>query len=137
MERSEELERLVADWFASASRGDRSLVDAHVSDDPGTRLIGSDPDEILDGGAAVRAFLAGEVASAGGRAAFAPADVAAYSEGTVGWATANLRITLPDGRYVTPRWSAVLRREEGVWRFVQTHASIGVPNDAVGWVYPT
>lgn len=32
-------------------------------------------------------------------------------------------------------WSAVFHNEDGVWRFVQTHASIAVPNDQIGWVY--
>ena len=34
-----------------------------------------------------------------------------------------------------PRWTAVLVREDDVWKFVQTHASIAVPNDQVGWSY--
>jgi hypothetical protein len=46
-------------------------------------------------------------------------------------------ITLPDGRCVSPRWSAVFQRQDDVWKFVQTHASIGVPNAEIGWVYPT
>jgi hypothetical protein len=53
----------------------------------------------------------------------------------VGWAATRLTITLPDGGQVSPRWSAVFHREDGEWRFVQTHASIAVPNDQIGWVY--
>jgi len=30
---------------------------------------------------------------------FSPADVEAYEEGSVGWATARLTITMPDGRW--------------------------------------
>ena len=26
--------------------------------------------------------------------------------------------------------------QRGDWKFVQTHASIGVPNEEIGWVYP-
>ena len=40
-------------------------------------------------------------------------------------------ITLPDGRPASPRWSAVFHREDGEWRLVQLHASIGVPNEEV------
>ena len=54
----------------------------------------------------------------------------------MGWASAHLTITIPDGGQVHPRWSSVFHREEGEWRFVQTHASIGVPNADVGWEYP-
>ena len=136
MQRSPELEQLVAGWFQAASRGDASLVDAHVSRDEGVRLIGSDPAELFQGGRAVAEFLRGEVDGAGGAATFAPTGTEAFSEGTVGWATTTVTITLPDGRHVSPRWSSVFRLEDGVWKFVQTHASIGVPNEEIGWVYP-
>ena len=136
MERSSELEQLVVAWFESASGGDASLVDAHVSASEGTRLIGSDPGEVFAGGSAVAGFLRSEVEGAGGKASFAPSEIEAFSEGSVGWATANVTITMPDGRHVSPRWSAVFRTEDGVWRFVQTHASIGVANQDIGWIYP-
>ena len=136
MERSPELEQLVVAWFAGASRGDASLVDAHVSHDDGTRLIGSDPGEVFSGGSAIAQFLRGEVESAGGNAAFSPSNVEAFQEGTVGWATANVTITMAHGKHMSPRWSAVFHLEDGVWRFVQTHASIGVANEDIGWEYP-
>jgi ketosteroid isomerase-like protein len=136
MERSSELEALVEAWFAAASRGDASLVLAHIADSEDTRLIGSDPFEVFKGGAAVREFLVGEIEGGGGQATFRPAETEAFSAGGIGWATTYLTITLPDGRSVSPRWSAVFQREDGVWKFVQTHASIGVPNDEIGWVYP-
>lgn len=135
MERSPELEELVAAWFASATAGDPSLVDRHVSRGEGTRLVGSAPDEWFRGGDAVAEFLRGEVERSGGKATFSPSETEAFSEGTVGWATTRLTITLPDGGQVSPRWSSVFVREDGVWKFVQTHASIGVPNDQIGWEY--
>lgn len=135
MERSPELEQLVADWFAAATDGDASLVDAHVSPGTGTRLIGSDPGEVFSGGDAVTAFLRGELESSAGNASFAPSETEAFSEGTVGWATTNLTITLPNGKHVSPRWSAVFHIEDGIWKFVQTHASFGVANEDVGWEY--
>ena len=136
MRRSHEIEQLVVAWFEGASRGNASLVHRHVSREDGTRLIGSDPGESFSGGDAVAQFLRSEVEGAGGEATFSPTDIEAFSEGTVGWATTNVTITMPDGKHVSPRWSAVFRREDGVWRFVQTHASIGVANEDIGWVYP-
>jgi ketosteroid isomerase-like protein len=136
MERSQEIEELVAAWFAAASRGDSSVATKHVSPDAGTRLIGSDPGEVFKGGAAVAEFIIGEAEGAGGRVTFTASDVEGFAEGTVGWATAHLTIAIPDGGQVAPRWSAVLHREDDVWKFVQIHASIPVPNDEVGWEYP-
>ena len=135
MERSPELVSLVETWFGAASTGDASVIDRHVSPDAAVRLIGSDPDEWL-AGAKVADFLRGEVTRSGGKAKFTPSDTEAFAEGTVGWAATHLTITLPDGRSVRPRWSAVFHREGGEWKFVQTHASIAVPNDQIGWVYP-
>ena len=66
VDRSPELEQLVVAWFEGASRGDASLVDAHVSQSEGTRLIGSDLGELFHGGRAVAAFLRGEVEGAAG-----------------------------------------------------------------------
>ena len=136
MERSDELEALVHAWFAAASTGDSSLAQARVSADDGTRLIGSDPSEVFKGGAAVGDFLIGEVEGAGGQATFTPSDTEAFREGSVGWATTQVTIAMPDGRTVSPCWSAVFHLEDGDWKFVQTHASIGIPNDQIGWIYP-
>ena len=135
MERSRELEQLVAAWFDAASRGDASLVDQHVAVEPGSRLVGSDPDEWLRGGDAIAAFLRGEVEGAGGDVTFSPTEIEAYHEGSVGWAAAKLAITRPDGMRVAPRWTAVFLNDGTVWRFVQTHASIAVRNADVGWSY--
>jgi ketosteroid isomerase-like protein len=135
MQRSPELEDLVSRWFAAATRGDASVVDAFVSANPDVCLIGSDPSEWFRGGEAVAQFLRGEVTNAGGLAQFSPEGTEAFEEGTVGWATTRLTITLPDGRHVSPRWSSVFHREGDTWRFVQTHASIGVGNDDIGWIY--
>jgi ketosteroid isomerase-like protein len=130
-----EIADLVHAWFAAASRGDASVVDRYVSTNPFTRLVGSDPDEWLQGGEQIATFLRTEVQGAAGAVQFRACDTEAFAAGDVGWAATKLTITLPDGKRVTPRWTAVLVREDDVWKFVQTHASIAVPNDQVGWSY--
>ena len=134
MERSPEIEQLVRDWFAAASRGEASVVDRYVTAEPAVRLVGSDPGEWIQGGDRVADFLRGEVSGAGGEVTFTPSETEGYRDGNVAWAATNLTITLSDGKRVKPRWTAVLVQQDG-WKFVQTHASIGVPNDAVGWSY--
>jgi hypothetical protein len=89
----------------------------------------------LQCGSNVAEFLTGEVEGAAGKFRFTPSETEAFEEGTVGWAATKLTITLPDGQRVCPRWTSVFHREGGVWRFVQTHASIGVANEDVGWDY--
>ena len=135
MERSPELAQLVTDWFDAASRGDPSAIAKHVPADESVRLIGSDPDEWLCGGEAVAEFLRGEVSGGAGNVSFTPNDTEAFAAGDVGWAATKVTIAMPDGRKVTPRWSSVFVRRDGVWQFVQTHASIAVSNDDIGWTY--
>jgi hypothetical protein len=50
-----------------------------------------------------------------------------YEDGDIGWADGTGRFE-HDGKSVQVRMTAVLRREEGEWRTIQSHASIGVPN---------
>ncbi len=134
MERSPELERFIVAWFDAATRGDPSLVDRHVSRQEGTRLVGSDPDEWF-GGPAAAEFLKNELQGSGGSVR-SLSDLEAFSEGTVGWAMTRFTLSFPDGSSVSPRWSAVFHKEDGQWRFVQLHASIGVTNEESGWVQP-
>lgn len=110
MERSRELEELVAAWFRAASTGDASVVDRHVCTHQGVHLIGSDPDEWLSG-AAIADFLRGEVEGAAGQVTFTPSETEAWNEGSVGWASTRLEIRMPDGATVRPRWTAVFHRE--------------------------
>ncbi|HEY5856902.1 MAG TPA: nuclear transport factor 2 family protein [Aldersonia sp.] len=135
MQRSGELEALVIDWFAAASRGDDTLVRTRFSEDAGVRLIGSDEVEWIEGTAGIVEFLCGEVAGAAGQVGFEPTDVAAFASDSMGWASARLEISFPDGNVVKPRWTAVFQNEGGVWRFVHIHASIPIANEEAGWIY--
>ena len=55
-------------------------------------------------------------------------DVKAFREGSVGWAAGAW--VFRDGGQARPvRLTAVLHDEDGDWKTVQSHASIGVPNE--------
>jgi hypothetical protein len=102
MERSAEIEALVTSWFTAATKGDASLVDQYVPNDPDARLIGSDPAEWLRGGDAIGAFLRSEIAGAGGDVTFTPSETEGYAEGSVGWAATKLTLRLPTAGRSTP-----------------------------------
>jgi hypothetical protein len=55
-------------------------------------------------------------------------DVAAFREGSVGWAASHGYFEM-GGRRVPMRLTAVMHQEDGEWKAIQSHASIGVPND--------
>lgn len=128
MEKSAELERIIAAWFESAAKGDGSWVDRHVSRDADALLVGTDPNEWLQG-ERVGEFLKGEADAMGGTIKIDPGEPTAFTEGDVGWGITRPTLTLPDGKQVTPRWSAVFRREDGEWKAVQIHASVGISNE--------
>lgn len=112
MEPEPTIVEVVHAWFDAASRGDPAAIDRHLSTDPFTRLVGSDPDEWLRGGEQIAAFLRGEVQGAAGAVTFTPSETEAFAVGDVGWAATKLTIALPDGKRVTPRWTAVFVRHD-------------------------
>jgi ketosteroid isomerase-like protein len=121
------LRAVISGWFESLAAADNTWRDRHVSRDPNLRIIGTDPVEFLRGEAAY-AFLKTEADNVGGMLKIAVGDVEAFSHGDIGWGVARPTIALPDGRTVNLRWSGVFRKEDGVWKLVQLHASIAMAN---------
>jgi hypothetical protein len=128
MQPSTELRDIIVQWFHAAAAGDASWRDRHVSRDPYLRIVGTDPGEWLQGEPAY-AFLKHEAEHIGGKVTVQVPEAEAYSEGDIGWGLARPIITLADGRQVSPRWSAVFRRENGAWKMVQLHASVAIGNE--------
>lgn len=130
MQASSELRRIIDGWFDSVAGGDVSWVERHTSDRAGVRLVGTDPREWLEG-SHVADFLREEVQALGGVVQVARGETEAYCEGSVGWGLATPILTLPNGRQIAPRWSAVFHQEGGEWKLVQLHASVGIANETL------
>ena len=116
-ERSTEIDEMLRGWLAAKMRGDREAIVAALSEDPCVVAIGTDESEWFQGPAAFADLH-------GGAGAF-DAEIQsldAWREGTIGWATA--RAAFPDAGGAV-RLSVVLHQENGVWKVVQTHASVG------------
>jgi hypothetical protein len=128
MQPSFELSKIIAAWFESVEKGDISWVDRHVSRKAETRLVGTDPNEVLSGQQAAD-FLKEEVRAMGNVVKATVGEVEAYQEGSIGWGLARPTLTLPDGTQIFPRWSAVFNREDDEWKLVQLHASVGISNE--------
>lgn len=113
--------------------GSPAAADSLVSSVGGVLGIGTDPEEWWTDGAVVAAFRTQvpEMHSAGMR--LRSGEVAAYSEGSVGWVADRPVLHLPDGSAVPMRLTAVWHRDGDAWKMVQFHLSVGVPNqDAIG-----
>ena len=60
-----------------------------------------------------------------------------YEEGSMGWVADRPRAVLPEG-VISTRLTGVVRQEEGEWKLVHIHLSVGVPDEEVvglqrGW----
>jgi hypothetical protein len=128
MERSPELREMIADWWEAFSRGDGTWFERHVSREAEVRLAGTDSNEWLEG-QRVGEFLKGAVEALGGTLKISPGEPVAFRAGNVGWGNTRPTLTLPDGRQIDFRWSAVFRQEDGEWKAVQIHASVAIPDE--------
>ena len=126
MERSEELQDLVRTSFEAYSRGDTSFIDRHTSSHDGVRLIGSDPNDWFEG-ASGRSL---ETRDAGRRRnGLLHGEVNAFVEGNVDWVSSRPVWTLEDGTEIPTRSIAIFSMEDGEWKMVQGHKSVGVSNE--------
>jgi hypothetical protein len=128
MERSPELHELIRAWFEAFSQGDGAWINRHISREDDVRLIGTDPGNWLEG-RRVGEFLGEAVDALGGSVKIVPTDVLALREGGIGWGITRASLELPGGKEIGFRWSAVFHQEEGEWRAVQIHGSVGVPDE--------
>ncbi len=126
--RSPEVEALVRDIVGSVERGDPQRMERCLSDDADALAIGTDASEWAQGREAIMAFFRDSGPDGTLQLTIPVHDVAAYEEGDVGWAVARIAFEV-DGREVPVRMTTVMHREDGEWRLLQMHASIGVPNE--------
>lgn len=128
MRASTELRNIIEGWFESVANGNPVWAERYVSRRAGVRMVGTDPAQWLEG-PKVTEYLKKEVKVLGGIVKVSQGGTEAYQEGSVGWGVANPILILPDGKQITPRWSAVFHQEDGEWKLVQLHASVGIPNE--------
>ncbi|MBD0348568.1 MAG: nuclear transport factor 2 family protein [Thermoleophilia bacterium] len=53
----------------------------------------------------------------------------AWEDGSVGWAADTPVFTLPGGPELETRMTSVWRREDGRWKLVQAHFSVGIADE--------
>ena len=129
MEHSDELRDLTLRFYEAATTGDLSFFDRHVSRQEGVVFVGTDPGEWWEGFEALREAIRAQSEAMGGMQ-IVPGQLRAYSEGNVGWVIdrdASFRV--PDGPEIPFRSTVVFRREDGEWKLVHGHSSIGVRNE--------
>src|SRR5215468_9687898 len=124
---SEELRSLLLRFYAAWEASDFEAMGEMLSAGAHFLVIGTDPHEWWTGSEVrdiwfVQAREMGKIAIRSG-------GPVAYSCSNVGWVADQPILTLPNGRELTLRLSAVAAIERGHWRFVQWHTSLGKTNE--------
>jgi ketosteroid isomerase-like protein len=105
---------------------------AHViaQEDVGVLVIGTDPGDWAEGRERWIAAREALTHAMEGLRLEAGEEPRGYEEGSMGWVADRPRAVLPDGT-ISTRLTGVVRQEEGEWRFVHIHLSVGVPDEEV------
>jgi adenylate cyclase len=130
MQPSTELENLILQLYKKEASGGLCKFARHLySRQKDMLFIGSDPNEWLEDFDSVIHFYEEASAAVLG---IQVDNLKAYSEGTVGWVADRVTAKLPDGVEVPVRHTYIFHKENGAWKMVHLHASIGVPNEKIG-----
>jgi ketosteroid isomerase-like protein len=127
-ERSPDIEQVIRDTIDALARSDIDEIARHTSRDPCVISIGSDATEWTEGhDEIVRLFRESSPEGSDGVSAGLD-ELQAFSEGTVGWAAGRGYFEM-EGTRVPMRLTVVMHQEDGHWKAVQSHVSLGVPNE--------
>lgn len=129
MQESGEVRDAMVRYWANVGARDFEGCDAIVTSGDVAIVVGTAPGEGHDNRDAwVQGFRSQVEAMPGIGVEPGPA-LRAYAEGPVGWAVDEPTWILPDGTRLPTRTTSVLRQEDGDWKLVHMHVSIGVPDE--------
>ena len=133
MERSAALRDFTLQVYQAMTRGDIGFFEQHTSRQDGVLGIGTDPKEWWAGYETLMRAWRTQIEEVGGGFPVTAGDPQAYHEGAVGWVADRAAIDFPDGPTLPFRLTLVAHQEDGAWKMVQFHLSVGVANEeAVG-----
>jgi ketosteroid isomerase-like protein len=127
-ERSPEIEQVLRDILDAMVRSDVEEIGRRTSRDACVLSIGSDASEWAEGYEQIMRLFREATPEGELGVRVGLDDVKAWREGSVGWAAGHGYFEI-GGTRVPVRLTAVLHDEDGTWRAVQSHASVGVPNE--------
>jgi uncharacterized protein (TIGR02246 family) len=120
-----EVRKVLDEMIEAQNAGDAERLRSMLSDRPDAVHIGTDAEEWWTSKQVVDAVAA----VGGGDDIQAVADdIDIHVQGDIAWAEGRGRFTRAGGGERPVRLTGVLVREDGRWKVVQSHASIGVPN---------
>jgi SnoaL-like protein len=126
-ERCPEIEKFMLEVFEAFNRRDVGFLERTTSREPGTLDIGTDLDEWAEGYDAIIQLGLDMMREGPQQFDVGLDEVTAFSEGTFGWGAGRGYIGMQAKR-VPLRFTVVVHQEDGDWKAIQSHVSIGVPN---------
>ena len=128
MEELTELKELYLQCCEAMSRGDYLFFARRFSQKEGVLAIGTDPTEWLEGYAAIAGVFKSQLEQAGGFLVL-PGTPRSHRDGSIGWVAGRPAIKLPNGSEIPARLTAVFQQDQGDWKIVQWHFSVGISNE--------
>jgi len=125
MRQSAEVREAMLSFYERLSANDVGSFDQLVSQEPAALIIGTAPGEWVTERDRMRFGFETE----GFR--IEAGHPAGYEEGSLGWVVDQPTFVFPDGSAIETRLTAVLRQEDGRWKLVHMHVSVGVPDEEV------
>ena len=128
MTASIELVHIYRKFLEDVSSGNRAGINALLADDPGVILVGTAPDELIQGREEILSVIS-QAAARGFRVT--PGLPLGYESGDTGWIVDRSHFSF-NGLAVADRMTAVFTRTQNGWRLVHLHHSVGIPDDNLG-----
>lgn len=132
MNPSTEIKDAMLRVYAASASADAGASLRDFSRQEGVLAIGTDPNEWWVGFDTIAQVFKAQLPEMGGAIQIKSGELHAFAEGTVGWA-ADRAILQVLGREIPVRVTTVFHQEDGEWKVVLHHISIGVLNtEALG-----
>lgn len=130
VQHSAEVKEVILRCYEVFSAGDVEASMRLLTQEGFASGIGTDPEEWADTRTEFRALLKGWMTEPRVVVRLeASEDPRCFEEGSVGWVVDRPTFVLAGGGSVSSRMTAVMRQEEGEWKLVHAHWSVGVPNE--------
>lgn len=126
MRESAEVRDALLGFYGRLSAGDVESFDQVVSSDDATLIIGTAPGEFVRERDRLRFGFEAE-----GMRLDPGEQPIGYEEGSLGWVVDEPTMHFPDGSSIKTRLTALLHKEDGRWKLLHGHYSVGVPDEEV------
>ncbi len=130
MQRSGDVAKAAKDFYAALSSGNMTALDALISREESAGFIGTDSAEWWNDRRKLIGALDAQTKEMEGFE-FVPGDIEAFEHGDVGWFADRGTLKAPDGGETPLRITGTMIREDGSWKLVHGHGSVGAANAEV------